>query len=165
MLPSHADAWGPELSLEETIHAFLDGARSGFCDEVHIQEDMMLAARMIPLAVRVGFRSLLIRATVVPAVAKTKRAVEKHLGRHGLIKVEPDARLGDTAALQATGVRGGVWDLWGDDPAQARRDLERAAVGDDVGALQLTAGFGEDSGPGMTLEELFADLKEDRPGQ
>ncbi len=165
VLPPYGSPSGPELSLDGVIDAFLEGARSGFSEKVHIEDDMLLADRMVAVGVRLGPRSVLIRDDIPLEVTKTREAVEALLTDRGLTKLEPDARLGDVAAIQVTGVRGGVWDLWGDDAERARRDLERAAVGGDNVALQFSEGPGHDWGAGMTLDELLDDLNRGDQGK
>ena len=145
--------------MEAVIDAFVDGARSGFSDDIHIEDDMLLAERMIPFGVRLGPSSLLLREDVPSTVSTMRAAVEKHLETRSFTKLEPDARLGDIAAIQVTGIRGGVWDLWGQDPDVARQDLERAARGDDGIPLEFTDAAGQDLGTGMTLDELLDDLQ------
>ena len=163
--PPYGSPSGPELSLEGVVDAFLEGARSGFSEQTHIEEEMLLADRMVTLGVRLGARSLLVRDDIPPSISSTRQAVENVLEQRGLSKIEPDARLGDVAAIQVTGVRGGVWDLWGEDAGQARRDLERAAVGGETVALQLTEGPGHDWGAGMTLDELLDDIGREERGK
>jgi hypothetical protein len=162
ILPPYASPTGPELSREEVFDAFMEGARTGHSQELHIEDAMLLAERMVPFGVRLGRQSLLVRADLPADLMELKEAVEAHLRSRGLRPLEPDARLGDIAALQVTGIRGGVWDLWGNEPGDARRDLERAAVGGDTIALEAAAASGgiDDSAIGMTLEDL---LGEERP--
>lgn len=157
VLPPYASPTGPELSREKLIGAFLDGARTGFSADLHIEDQMLLAERMIPLGVRVGRRSLLLRADVAPPMADLKRAVEEYLQAKGLRLLDADTRLGDIAAIQTIGVRGAAWDLWGEDRAEADRDLEKAALGEDAAMVDTSSSGPGDAGIGMTLEELLGD--------
>ena len=165
VLPPYGSPSGPELSLEGVVDAVLEVGRTGFSEELHIEDEMLLADRMVTVGVRLGSRALLLRGDVPPGVDQTKEGIEGLLGARGLSKLEPDARLGDIAAIQITGIRGAVWDLWGEDAEQARRDLERAAVGGETLALQLTEGPGHDWGAGMTLDELLDDINQEDRGK
>jgi len=140
------------------IDAFLDGLRSGFSADLHIEGDTLLAERTFTFGARVGSRSLLIRADIPQDLSALKDTVEAHLRSEGLKAIQPDCPLGDIAAIQVTGIRGGVWDLWGDDPQQAQQDLESSVLGTDGTAeamnITLVDQTAEDAGIGMTLEEL-----------
>ncbi|MFN2388214.1 MAG: hypothetical protein ABR575_01205 [Actinomycetota bacterium] len=114
----------------------------------------MLLGRMGLLGVRLGSRSLLLRCDVDPALAHVKGRVETLLHDRGLDLVEPDARLGDIAAIQVAGIRGAMWDLWGDDRGRAVDDLNRAALGDDADP-GAAPGPTSDLAPGMSLDDLL----------
>lgn len=154
--PPYGSPTGPELSFQEVVSAFLEGRRHGFCPELHIEDDMLLAERMVPCGVRIGTSSLLLRVDVPPSAGPILRAVAEHLRESGLEVVDPDADLGDVAAIQVTGVRGGCWDLWGDIADAAREALRRAALGGEEIGLDMEE-TRPDAAPGMTLEELLGD--------
>lgn len=161
LLPPYAQPSGPELPPEEVIDAFLEGRRSGFSADLHIEGDTLLAQRGFTLGARLGSGSLLVRADIPPGLAGLKRWLEEHLQSKGLAALEPDARLGDVAAIQVTGIRGGVWDLWGIDAENSRQALERAVLGPDASpegmVVSFSEGAEEDSGIGMTLEDLIGE--------
>lgn len=162
MLPPYGEPTGPRLPLPELIDAFVSGARSGSSEEAHIEDAQLLAERMTVVAVRVCPRVLLVRVDIPHTAAREKTSLEDHLTANGFRNVEPDARLGDIAAIQIAGIRGGVWDLWGEDAAAAHRELERAVLADDFAAF----GGGTPApaeGVGMTLDELLGELRVDGP--
>ena len=156
VLPPYGEPTGPRLALEDLIDTFLSGARTGSSEEAHIEDAQLLAHRMTVLAVRIAPRVLLVRDRV-PDADGEKAALEKFLTHRGLHNVEPDARLGDIAAIQTTDIRGLVWDLWGEDPATAHRELERAVLADD--AVAFGSEIPSAQGVGMTLDELLGDLR------
>ncbi len=162
MLPPYARPLGPELPLPELLESFLAGADDGFSAEAHVEGPQLLVARMIPVAVRLGPRSLLVRADTPEEAVATKAAIEFLLASSGLRKVEPKAALGDVAAIQITAVRGGEWDLWGEEAGPAHRDLERAVLGDDEHALTEPA-HSADQAVGMNLEDLLDDIEKKGP--
>lgn len=154
ILPPAADPEGPELAFAALVDSFLAGARAGYSEALHIEDELLLLDRMIPLAVRLGGRSLLVRADVRGGSVETKRRLEEHLRAEALRLIEAEAALGDIAAIQKTGIRGGVWDLWGEDDESALDALRRAAAGDDPLAFEAIG----DLAPGMTLDELLKEL-------
>lgn len=160
VLPPYGEPTGPRLALEDLLDAFLSGARTGSSEEAHIEDAQLLAHRMTVLAVRIAPRVLLVRDRVPDADAE-KASLEGFLVGRGLHNVEPDARLGDIAAIQTTGIRGLVWDLWGEDPADAHRELERAVLADD--AIAFGSEVPSAQGVGMTLDELLGDLRSEGP--
>ncbi|MGI8425456.1 MAG: hypothetical protein ACR2FO_01665 [Actinomycetota bacterium] len=160
ILPPYAEPTGPELPRDQVIDSFIDGRRSGFSADLHIEGDTLLADRMFTFGARVGSRSILIRADVPQDLLELKEWLEEHLVSKGLSEIEPDARLGDIAAIQVTGIRGAAWDLWGEDSSVAMGDLERTVLGADGSPEAMTMSFSEqkeDSGIGMTLEELIGE--------
>lgn len=162
LLPPYAEPTGPELPPEGVIDAFLDGRRSGFSADLHIEGDTLMADRGFAFGARVGNRSLLVRADIPADLVELRHWLEEHLRSRGLRAVEVDSRLGDIAAIQVTGIRGGVWDLWGDDAGMARQDLEKTVLGPDATpeglSVSFTQGPEEDSGIGMTLEDLIGEV-------
>lgn len=163
VLPPFAAPTGPELSREKLLDAWLEGARTGFSAELHIEDRVLLVDRSVPFGGRLGLRSVLIRTHMPGGLGEIKTAVEDHLRARGLECLEPEARLAEIAGIQVTGVRGALWDLWGDDRARAQEDLQRAALGDDILAVQESSiGTAGDAGVGMTLDELLGGDQGDR---
>lgn len=161
LLPPYAEPSGPELPPGELLDGFLEGARTGFSADLHIEGDSLLAQRSFTLGARVGPHSLLVRVDIPSNVVELKHWLEEHLRSRGLAALEPDALLGDVAAIQITGIRGGVWDLWGTDPDLSRQNLEAAVLGSDISPEGMGVTFTdvaeEDSGIGMTLEDLIGE--------
>lgn len=161
LLPPYADPSGPELPPDALVDGFLEGSRSGFSADLHIEGDTLLAQRGFALGARLGSRMMLVRVDIPEDVVRRKSWLEEHLLSRGLAVLEPDARLGDVAAIQVTGIRGGVWDLWGVDAAEARQALEQAVLGPDASPAAMRVTFSEgpeiDSGVGMTLEDLIGE--------
>lgn len=161
LLPPYAEPVGPELPPEGVADAFLEGRRSGFSADLHIEGDTLLAQRGIAFAARLGDRSFLVRADVPPNLVELRQWLEEHLRSRALALLEPDCRLGDIAAIQVTGIRGAVWDLWGAEAEQALQDLKKAVLGPDASPAETSVTFSgsdqEDSGIGMTLEDLIGE--------
>lgn len=162
LLPPFAEPTGPKVSLRDLIGSFLDGTATGFSDEAHIETNQLLLERMVSAAVRLSQDSVLLRRDLPPDLAGCANALESHLRSNGLDLVDPDTRLGDIAAIQTIGIRGGSWDLWGRDASTARRDLERVVMGDDP-SLSIAEAPTADGAVGMTLDDLFGEEDDQRP--
>lgn len=141
------------------IHAFVGGEDAGFSAETHIEENMLLLERMSVIGVRLSERCLLLRSDIRDELIVMKAGIEGILDRMGLHLICPGADLGDIAAIQIAGIRGGSWDLWGEDGPSADDALKRAVLGDD-GPIGLGNGPMSDMGPGMTLEDLLGELSD-----
>ncbi|MGI8407375.1 MAG: hypothetical protein ACR2L3_02565 [Actinomycetota bacterium] len=141
------------------IHTFLGGGNAGFSADAHIEENMLLLDRMSVIGVRLAKRCLLLRSDIRDDLTVMKARIAELLRADGLHLIESQADLGDIAAIQIAGIRGGSWDLWGDDGASGTDALKRAVLGDDgpIGGLN---GPMSDMGPGMTLEDLLGELTE-----
>ncbi|MGH2809505.1 MAG: hypothetical protein ACRDIA_01345 [Actinomycetota bacterium] len=150
------------MSFSGLVEAFLGGGRTGFSAELHIESDTLLAQRSFVIGARLGPDAFLVRSDVPQDILELKDRFEQQLRSTGFADVEPEARLGDIAAIQVTGIRGAFWDLWGKDASKAHRALERAVLGDDGGSLEMVHGPVEDTGVGMTLEDLLGEIGDER---
>lgn len=147
VLPPYGEPEGPELESGELIEAFLCGAQRGFSQDLHVEDDVLLADRSVHLAVRLAPGVLLLRSD---AAREQITTLENALAAAGARRIETDSAFGAIAALQITGLRGASWDLWGDDELGALEAVRKKAAGDDP--IAAVAG---DLAPGMTLEDLI----------
>ncbi|MBA2726468.1 MAG: hypothetical protein H0U53_10800 [Actinobacteria bacterium] len=141
------------------IHTFLGGGNAGFSADAHIEENVLLLDRMSVIGVRLAQRCLLLRSDIRDDLTAMKARIAELLRADGLNLIESQADLGDIAAIQIAGIRGGSWDLWGDDGTSSTDALKRAVLGDD-GPIGRLNGPTSDMGPGMTLEDLLGELTE-----
>jgi hypothetical protein len=147
VLPPYGAPEGPEFEPDELIGAFASGERRGFSRDLHVEDDVLLADRSLPVAVRLAPGVVLLRRDAPDAA---RQAVERVLGAVGARRIESDSAFGAIAALQVTGLRAATWDLWGEDERSALEAVRKAAAGDDP--IAAVAG---DLAPGMTLEDLI----------
>ncbi len=122
--PPYGAPTGPLLSDGELVATYLAGARTGHSPSLHVEEDVLLAERFVPMAIRVGPATVIIRTDIesVPLAAGCAAA--------GLALVEREPPLATVVALQTVGHSAAPWELWSADPRQAPAYLAAAATGD-----------------------------------
>lgn len=114
--PPYGKPTGPLAHDRDLIASFVAGARTGYSDRFHIEEDTLLVERFVPVAIRLAPGSILIR-TDYPDGGAQEFAV-----RAGLALVDAEPPLATVVALQALGLPAASWNLWsshGRDQAQA----------------------------------------------
>ncbi len=112
---------GPLIDDGTLTDAFIGGQRTGHSATLHIEEDVLLADRLVPVAIRLGAATILMRTdTRCPALAGT-------VTRLALTLVEREPPLATVVALQAVGHSAAPWELWSADPRRARELLVAAA--------------------------------------
>ncbi len=117
--PPYGAPTGPLLTDAELAAAYLAGARTGHSASLHIEEDVLLAGRFEPVALRVGADTLIVRTDLdCPALAAAMA------GRLTMVQREPP--LATVVALQALGHSAASWELWGSDPDTAAALLAAA---------------------------------------
>jgi hypothetical protein len=94
----------------------------------------------MPLALRIGPRTVLVLFDVPDSLIDIRAQVEAALGTEGLTKLDEQSPLGIAVGMQLVGARAATWDLWGADIDEAFADLRRAAVGGD-GDMLLGGGL------------------------
>ena len=148
MLPPVAEPGGPRRTDVELVRDFVRGEPAGASPSLHIEGGLLVGGSSIPLAVRIGERSVLTRRDVPEGVLPLRTVTEEVLVTEGLSLLDEDTPLGIPAGIQLAGLRVATWDLWGVDIDQAYVYLRQAVVGSDP-----TFATGE--GPGPTLGQLF----------
>ncbi|MCA1691340.1 MAG: hypothetical protein LC733_03730 [Actinobacteria bacterium] len=95
----------------------------------HVEGPVLLANRDVPVALRIGPRSMLIHAELDRDLAEAKQLVEETFTDEGLTLLDEQTLYGVAVGVQMVGIRYSTWDLWGADIDQAFADLRVAAAG------------------------------------
>ncbi len=88
-----------------------------------------MANRDVPVALRIGPRSMLIQAELPGDLTEAKSVVEEIFTAEGLSLLDEKTLYGVAVGVQMVGIRYSSWDLWGADIDQAFADLRIAAAG------------------------------------
>ena len=150
MLPPVAEPGGPRRTDVELVRDFVRGEPAGASPLFHIEGRVLMGGSSMPLAVRIGERSVLARRDVPEGGLPLRTLAEEVLVTEGLSLLDEDTPLGIPAGIQLAGLRVATWDLWGVDIEQAYACLRQAVVGSDPT-------FAADEGPGLTLDQLFGE--------
>ena len=142
MLPPLVEPGGPRRTDVELVRDFVRGEPAGASLSLHIEGGLLVGGSSIPLAVRIGERSVLTRRDVPEGVLPLRTVTEEVLVTEGLSLLDEDTPLGIPAGIQLAGLRVATWDLWGVDIDQAYVYLRQAVVGSDPT-------FATDAGPGV----------------
>ncbi len=142
MLPPLVEPGGPRRTDVELVRGFVRGEPAGASPSLHIEGGLLVGGSSIPLAVRIGERSVLTRRDVPEEVLPLRTLTEEVLVTEGLSLLDEDTPLGIPAGIQLAGLRVATWDLWGVDIDQAYVYLRQAVVGSDPT-------FATDAGPGV----------------
>jgi hypothetical protein len=142
MLPPLVEPGGPRRTDVELVRDFVRGEGAGASPSLHIEGGLLVGGSSIPLAVRIGERSVLTRRDVPEGVLPLGTVTEEVLVTEGLSLLDEDTPLGIPAGIQLAGLRVATWDLWGVDIDQAYVYLRQAVVGSDPT-------FATDAGPGV----------------
>jgi hypothetical protein len=94
-----------------------------------------MANRDVPVALRIGPRSMLIHAELPPDLSEAKSLVEEVLTAEGMSLFDEQTLYGVAVGVQMVGIRYSSWDLWGADIEQAFTDLRVAASGGEEDVL------------------------------
>ena len=150
MLPPVAEPGGPRRTDVELVRDFVRGEPAGASPMLHIEGGLLVGGSSVPLAVRIGERSLLARRDIPEGMLPLRTLAEEVLVTEGLSLLDEDTPLGIPAGIQLAGLRVATWDLWGVDIEQAYAYLRQAVIGSDPT-------FATDEGPGLTLDQLFGE--------
>ena len=150
LLPPAAEPGGPRRTDLELVRDFVRGEPAGASPSFHIEGLLLVGGSSMPLAVRIGERSVLARRDVPEGAVPLRTLAEEVLVTEGLSLLDEDTPLGIPAGIQLAGLRVATWDLWGVDIDQAYVYLRQAVVGSDPT-------FSADEGPGLTLDQLFGE--------
>ncbi len=103
--PPFASPSGPRQSDDAVAAAFCRGARSGFSPRLHIEGDVLVMDRMVPVALRIGEAAVLVRVDQRPPVDVGPQ----------LQLVDADPLLATAVALEVLGLPASRWHLKGND--------------------------------------------------
>jgi hypothetical protein len=124
---------GPAVDDAEVLRSFARDQAAGHSPHYHVERPTLLVGRNVAAAVRIGPRTLLVRADLPEAYAGAKAEVEAALAAEGLVCFDEDTLLATPVALQLFGLRVSSWDLWGDDIDQAFAVLRAGCVAEQSG--------------------------------
>ncbi len=154
MLPPLAEPEGPRRTDVELVTDFVRGESAGAAPTLHIEGGLLVGGSSMPLAVRIGERSVLARRDVPEGTVPLRALVEEVLVTEGLSLLDEDTPLGIPAGIQLAGVRVATWDLWGVDIDQAYAYLRQAVVGSDLSLPPIAP----DEGPGNAVAFVMIPL-------
>lgn len=128
-LPPSVEPRGPFGDDADVVRAFARGELAPYSDRFHVEGDVLLASRDVPVALRIGPRSMLIHAELPPELLDAKELVEGVFTAEGMNLLDEHTLYGVAVGVQMVGIRYSGWDLWGADIDQAFADLRIAAAG------------------------------------
>ncbi len=131
ILPPLGEPRGPRRSDVELVKDFIRGEPAGASPSLHIEGGLLMAGSSMPLAVRIGEGSLLVRRDLPEGALPLRTLAEEVLVREGFSLLDEDTPLGIPAGIQLAGVRVGTWDLWGVDIDRTYAYLRQAVLGSD----------------------------------
>lgn len=101
-----------------------------------MERPTLLVGRNVVAALRIGPRTVLVRADLPERLAGAKKEVEEALAAEGLTCFDEDTLLATALALQQYGLRLSSADLWGDDIDDAFAALRSGCVDEQAGPFQ-----------------------------
>ena len=134
LLPPFGDAGGPLVGDAEVVTAFLRGETAVHSEVLHVEGSVLVAGFDLPLVMRIGPDTVLVRSQVPDDAAAIKRAVEEILREEGLTLLDEETLLATAVAVQWLAERASMWDLWGRDIDESFARLRAAAVSDPFGS-------------------------------
>lgn len=132
-LPPFVEPTGPAVDDADVLGSFARDEAAGHSPRFHVERPTLLVGRTVAAAVRIGPRTLLVRADLPDRLASAKGEVEEALAAEGLTCFDEDTLLATPIALQLFGLRLSSWDLWGDDIDQAFAVLRARCAADQAG--------------------------------
>ena len=116
------------------MRAFARSELAPYSSRFHVEGPVLMANRDVPVALRIGPRSMLVHAELPADLVPAKEVVEEVFAEEGLSLLDEQTLYGVAVGVQMVGIRYSSWDLWGADIEQAFTDLRVAASGgeDDV---------------------------------
>ncbi len=128
-LPPYTEPRGPLGDDADVVRAFARGELAPYSERFHVEGNVLLASRDVPVALRIGPRSFLIHHELVDDLGVAKDIVEQVFTAEGLTRFDEETWFGPAVGVQMVGLRYPTWDLWGADIEQAFTDLRVAAAG------------------------------------
>ncbi|MDQ3304499.1 MAG: hypothetical protein M3535_00695 [Actinomycetota bacterium] len=132
-VPPFVEPTGPAVDDGEVLRSFARDRTAGHSPRFHVERPTLLVGRNVAAAVRIGPRTVLVRADLPDVVAGAKAEVEEALAAEGLACFDEDTLLATPVALQLLGLRVSSWDLWGDDIDAAFAVLRAGCIADQSG--------------------------------
>ena len=128
-LPPSVEPRGPLGDDPDVVRAFTRGELAPYSGRFHVEGPVLVANRDVPVALRVGPRSMLVRGELSDDLHSAKELVEEIFREEGLSLFDEGTLYGVAVGVQMVGIRYSSWDLWGADIDQAFADLRVAAAG------------------------------------
>jgi hypothetical protein len=126
-VPPFNEPTGPAVDDAAVLSAFVREEAAGHSPSFHVERPMLLVDRMVAAALRIGPRTVLVRADLPPDLRWAKTRVEQALAQEGMTCFDEETLLATPVVVQMIGLRASSWDLWGVDIDDAFAAL-RAAV-------------------------------------
>ena len=117
------------------MQAFARNELAPYSSRFHVEGPVLMANRDVPVALRIGPRTMLIHAELPPDLHDARKLVEEVFSENGLALCDEQTLYGVAVGVQMVGIRYSSWDLWGADLEQAFTDLRVAASGGEEDVL------------------------------
>lgn len=127
-VPPFNQPTGPAVDDEAVLSAFARDEAAGHSPSFHVERPVLLVGRMVAAALRIGPRTVLVRADLPPDLAWAKERVEQALTDEGMACFDEETLLATPVVVQMIGLRASSWDLWGADIDDAFAALRAAVV-------------------------------------
>ena len=132
-VPPFTEPTGPAVDDAAVLSAFARDEAAGHSASFHVERPMLLVDRMVAAALRIGPRTVLVRADLPPDLAWAKERVEEALTAEGMTCFDEETLLATPVVVQIIGMRASTWDLWGTDIDDAFAALRAAATAEQAG--------------------------------
>ena len=133
LLPPFGESSGPLVADTEVVSAFVRGESAGHSGLFHVEGSVLVAGFDLPLVMRIGPDTMLVRRAIPDDAGDAKRLVEEVLESEGLTLLDEETLLATAVAVQWLAERASTWDLWGRDIDEAFARLRETAVSDPFG--------------------------------
>ena len=117
------------------MRAFARNELAPYSNRFHVEGSVLVANRDVPVALRIGRRSMLIHAELPADLVEAKELAEEVFTEEGMSLQDEHTLYGVAVGVQMVGIRYSSWDLWGADIEQAFTDLRVAASGGEEDVL------------------------------
>lgn len=132
-VPPFTEPTGPAVDDASVLSAFVRDEAAGHSPSFHVERPMLLVDRMVAAALRIGPRTILVRADLPPDLAWAKERVEEVLTAEGMACFDEETLLATPVVVQLIGIRASSWDLWGSDIDDAFAVLRSAVTAEQPG--------------------------------
>lgn len=133
-LPPYLQPHGPHGDDQSVVRAWVAEDVPPYSDRLHAEGPVLMVERDVPVALRLPFRSVLVRMDLPEISADIIPTITGVLAAEGLMLVDQDNQLAMAVAMQMVALRLSSWDLWGLDPDMAFSALHEGVMGgqDDI---------------------------------